>query len=583
MANRLAQVFITVIPIFLLAACSSKHAVRNEDGLSQSTQPQDSLFNSPSTILVSPDGDADNAYRPSSDVFPRPSELEPQVKFWRQVYSRWSRSQFAIHDKLYMNVVYEVFQLPEEPGERLSSYQKGLVQDRFDYWRRRLGEVEDKLAAGAMLSGDDQSLVQQLRQATGSRDAIFGASQRLRYQRGLKERFRRGLEIGSRYDRQFRQIFRDAGLPEELAYLPHVESSFQYDAHSSAGALGIWQFTAGAARVFMNGDDSAEARLDPIASTYGAARYLSTAYNKLGSWPLAITSYNHGIGGMQRAKSLFGHDFSRIVKEYDHPQFGFASRNYYAEFLAALDIVHEPERFFQEGESRLASRADDSLVSTASFVPPPSEPPVPEPDAISPPSAPVLPQAEEAAPIAEPEPQQADATAPAPEPVPPPIEAVQTEALEPTEETAEPALQPQAQQPVVQLAQAEEDEQADADETPAVKAPLRKALPAAIKKSIRPAPKAAPAESKNSQKLQAPKAAKLLIKKTQLAMAKTAKPARPASSSNRQAIHPKAAGHVAAKKFAEPNPLRAMPANYRAARRGAETHQPSTKTSQKYR
>jgi membrane-bound lytic murein transglycosylase D len=146
-----------------------------------------------------------------------------------------------------------------------------------------------------------------------------------------------------------RNVFRQAGLPEDLAYLPHVESSFQASARSSAGAVGIWQFTLSAAHTFMNVNAALDERLDPVAAARGAARYLSYAYNKLGSWPLALTSYNHGIGGMQRAKDAFGHDFIRIVKHYDHPQFGFASRNFYAEFLAARQIASRPEQFFPEG------------------------------------------------------------------------------------------------------------------------------------------------------------------------------------------------------------------------------------------
>ncbi|QSA99116.1 transglycosylase SLT domain-containing protein [Methylococcus sp. EFPC2] len=359
-----------------MAACSTKPVVHKTNGRSQATPPREPIAPS-NPILAYPDDTPEPAYHPS-EVFPRPREIEPQVKFWRKVYASWSRSQVAIHDKLHMNVIYEVVQLPDGVGESLTPEQKEYIQSRLDGWKRRLGDLEYKLASGAALNGDEQGLVEQVGQITGDRNAIYGASQRLRQQRGLRERFKKGLAIGSRYDRKYREIFRNAGLPEDLAYLPHVESSFQFNAHSSAGALGVWQFTAGAARIFMDGDDSAEARLDPIASTYGAARYLSHAYHKLGSWPLAVTSYNHGIGGMQRAKNRFGHDFPRIVKEYDHPQFGFASRNYYAEFLAAREIASEPQRFFPEGlnyEGDAIWTADasarKSAFSAASTVPQP--------------------------------------------------------------------------------------------------------------------------------------------------------------------------------------------------------------------
>ncbi len=348
MTNRIIQGFIFLCMLFLLVACSTKpprhdtpaNAWKNSQG---TNQHQHFPLYSDSDLEPSHHGGS------SSHTFPRPAEIEPQVAFWSKVYSKWGRSQVAIHDKVHMDIIYDVFDLPGETADILTAGQKDYIQERFHDWKARLAALEDKVSAGIALDEDERGLVQHIAQKTGRRNAIQGASERLRYQRGLKERFRKGLEIGRRYDGQFRLIFRNAGLPEDLAYLPHVESSFQYNAHSSAGALGIWQFTSGAAKMFMNGDSSAGARLDPISSTRGAARYLAYAYEKLGSWPLAVTSYNHGIGGMQRARNAHGHDFMHIVKYYNGPQFGFASRNYYAEFLAARDIATNPERYFSEG------------------------------------------------------------------------------------------------------------------------------------------------------------------------------------------------------------------------------------------
>jgi membrane-bound lytic murein transglycosylase D len=167
----------------------------------------------------------------------------------------------------------------------------------------------------------------------------------------MRERFKRGLEISGRYDAVFRGVFREAGLPEDLAYLPHVESSFQNHAASSVGAVGMWQFMPGTARQFMIMTAAVDERRDPVASAQGAARYLSSAHDRLGAWPLALTSYNHGVGGMLRAQRTFGNDFVSIVRNYDGPAFGFASRNFYAEFLAAREIARNPQRFFPEGVS----------------------------------------------------------------------------------------------------------------------------------------------------------------------------------------------------------------------------------------
>jgi membrane-bound lytic murein transglycosylase D len=103
-------------------------------------------------------------------------------------------------------------------------------------------------------------------------------------------------------------------------------------------------------------------RLDPIVSAGAAARYLQSAYARLGSWPLAITSYNHGVGGMEKAKDLHGSDFGRIVRDYDGPAFGFASRNFYAEFLAAREVASHPKKYFPQGIHYETPFSGDRLV-----------------------------------------------------------------------------------------------------------------------------------------------------------------------------------------------------------------------------
>lgn len=82
---------------------------------------------------------------------------------------------------------------------------------------------------------------------------------------------------------------------------PFIESSFDYSAHSSVGAAGIWQFMPRTARVYkMAVGRYVDERRDPIKATRAAAKYLKTAYDALGSWPLAIVSYNHGVGGVRK-------------------------------------------------------------------------------------------------------------------------------------------------------------------------------------------------------------------------------------------------------------------------------------------
>ncbi|MCK9605948.1 MAG: lytic transglycosylase domain-containing protein [Methylomonas sp.] len=283
-------------------------------------------------------------------LFPKPAALEPAVDFWRKTYAVWRRSEVAYHDDRFMDVVYEVMPLPGYVAEGLTTEQKMAMSSRRDFWKSRLSELENKLRYNAALNADDRQLIAKLESSGRPLNSILpGAGDRVRAQRGTRERFKRGLEISGKYNLQFRKVFRDAGLPEELAYLPHVESSFQPSARSSAGAVGMWQFTKAAAQTFMPGNNRVDQRLDPFISANGAANYLSYAYRKLGNWPAALTSYNHGIGGMNRAQNRMGTDFVRIVEQYDGPAFGFASRNYYAQFLAAREIASNPEPYFREG------------------------------------------------------------------------------------------------------------------------------------------------------------------------------------------------------------------------------------------
>ena len=283
-----------------------------------------------------------------SGAFQKPGELEPAVEFWRKTYTVWHRSEVAFHDDRYLDVIYEVMVLPGDVDESLTSEQKEIVKQRRDFWKAQLFALESKLRYNVPLNANDRQLISKLERSGRQFNSVLnGAAERVRSQRGTRERFKRGLEISRRYDQQFRKIFREAGLPEDLAYLPHVESSFQPAAKSSAGAVGMWQFTKGAAKTFIPAGDRVDKRLDPFASAIGAARYLSYAYRKLGDWPAAITSYNHGIGGMKRAQNQVGRDFVRIVKTYDGPAFGFASRNYYAQFLAAREIASNPMRYFR--------------------------------------------------------------------------------------------------------------------------------------------------------------------------------------------------------------------------------------------
>jgi membrane-bound lytic murein transglycosylase D len=173
----------------------------------------------------------------------------------------------------------------------------------------------------------------------------------IRTQTGIRERYAQAIGRAWKYLPVMEQIFtNEYGLPKELTRLPFIESSFDYTAYSSVGAAGIWQFMPRTARSHrMLVGRYVDERRDPVKATRGAAEYLRIAYQELGSWPLAITSYNHGVGGVRsKVRAAGTSNLAEIVEHPTERYFGFASTNFYPEFLAAVEIFQEHDKYFPE-------------------------------------------------------------------------------------------------------------------------------------------------------------------------------------------------------------------------------------------
>jgi len=142
-------------------------------------------------------------------------------------------------------------------------------------------------------------------------------------------------------------IFQQKGVPKELTRLPLVESAFNLSARSKVGASGIWQFMRSTGKLFLRIDKSVDERNDPITAAWAASELLRRNFERLKSWPLAITAYNHGPEGMARAVETLGtRDLAQIIKRYKGRTFGFASSNFYCEFLAILELERDYRRHF---------------------------------------------------------------------------------------------------------------------------------------------------------------------------------------------------------------------------------------------
>jgi len=275
-----------------------------------------------------------------SENFVRPAELEHDIAFWRRIYTEVTTGGGLLHDPEELSVVYEVLNFPSD----ISPKQRSKVIENA---KKRYARILDRLASGADDLSDEEMRVQALWPKGTRRSRFEQAAEEVRFQLGQADRFREGVVRSGAWRDHIADTFARMGLPRELAALPHVESSFNTYAYSKVGAAGMWQFMRSTGRRFLRIDSVVDERLDPYRATEAAARFLEQNYIVLGSWPLALTAYNHGPGGMRRAKEQLGtSDITTIVRKYQSRTFGFASRNFYVAFLAALEIDANPEKFF---------------------------------------------------------------------------------------------------------------------------------------------------------------------------------------------------------------------------------------------
>lgn len=293
------------------------------------------------------------------DLFPKPVRLVPQVEFWKMVYTQFSTRQALVHDDRDLTVIYDVVSLPS-PSWKTS---KPVAQKSADHFRRILEGLATGPVDSLLLTGDARR-VWELWGRSLDPEVYRRASASVRVQRCLSDEFQTGVERAMRYRDRMRRILRRGGVPEDLWTLTLVESPFEMKARSHAGAVGVWQITDWEKKRYMPKLRRGDPRHDPLLSTEAVARILRHNHDLLKAWPLAVTAYNHGLPGMLRARSQTGScDIAHIVENYNGPLFKFASRNYYAEFLAALDVIET-----WEGRPLAAEKGEAPKVQGRTFV-----------------------------------------------------------------------------------------------------------------------------------------------------------------------------------------------------------------------
>ncbi len=279
------------------------------------------------TMLMTP------AFAQNASDFPRPESLEPAVQFWIRVYTEVDTQSGFLHDAEHLDVIYTALPLDRKQ-----------IEAKREAIKAALTVLSTGKRSG--LSAEEQQVLA-LWPANVSNQTLKIASDNVRWQLGQSNRFLAGLRRSGAYREHIQKVIAAKNLPPQLVVLPHVESSFNPGAYSSADAAGMWQFTRATGQRFMRIDHIVDERMDPYIAAEAAMSLLEYNYRVLGTWPLALTAYNHGAGGIARAvREMGSSNIEDIVANYKGRRFGFASRNFYAQFLAVNEVEERAESFF---------------------------------------------------------------------------------------------------------------------------------------------------------------------------------------------------------------------------------------------
>lgn len=304
------------------------------------------------------DFETGNLRGPNADSgFEVPPGLEDTVKFWVHVFGVYDKNHVIFYNKDDVSIVYSVLDF-SDLAEMNPQSAAGIMNQMVKQESVRLAQVLEKVARhvddkdeeeiSTKLSPEEARILVLLRK-NGDHIGIKSSELKtsLTQRPGFAHRMRQAIAASGAYMPEMRRIFEERGLPMELTVLPFIESAFSVKAYSSASAAGLWQFIPATGRNYLRIDQYVDERYDPILATYAAASHLAREFKLFNDWPLTINGYNTGPGRMQQAvRELKTTDIALISKYFRGAGYGFDSRNYYPEFLAALEIYENRETYF---------------------------------------------------------------------------------------------------------------------------------------------------------------------------------------------------------------------------------------------
>lgn len=287
-----------------------------------------------------------------ADEFAVPAAVRPIVGFWLKIYAKYSLYHTVVYDRDHHDKIYEVVDNRELFRRGLSPVAleltaKARVNSVIKSYRAAIAQLERNPKAKFSAGSPGATLVSLW--GRPSKREWRRIAEAIRVQTGQRDRIMEGLASADRFFPAMEAIFKKMGIPESITRLPLVESSFNLNAHSKAAAVGVWQFLEKSAQEYLVVDthNKIDERLSPIKSTYAAARMFKRNHRLLGDWGLAIIAYNHGPKNLVPIRKKFGgKKITQLLQMTKNTPLGYASRSFYACFLAALHAEKYRDRLY---------------------------------------------------------------------------------------------------------------------------------------------------------------------------------------------------------------------------------------------
>ncbi len=301
-----------------------------------------------------------------SNEFPVTDYFYPTVNFWFLIYTQFSSKHVVLHDKDNLLIIYKVLDFNELEKKGISKNAQYILQRKIT--EEKLKELKKQLITLAenpySLGPEAKNIHRILRDAkveipinTLKRKRFFrNLVENLRTQTGQRNFIKDGIVRSLPYKPFLKKYFHKMNLPHELLAIPFLESSFNPNAESKVGALGVWQFMPLIASYYVpkkSQRPSVDYRSNIGVISVAAGYLMKENIQLMKSWDLAVTAYNSGTKHLINSRRTLNHLNRRItlediIKHSDSAHFGFASQNFYGEFLALVHALAYEEELFDE-------------------------------------------------------------------------------------------------------------------------------------------------------------------------------------------------------------------------------------------